>query len=136
MTQEELNDSFRNLIVELSELGYKQTNIGKILFGLSAFSQVSKFVAGINDPEKEINFGIAPLSKIGHLLDHDLHLVYIDPNDNETLNYVHQRNMAFREQLKIKVKDYLDNNISSRKANSNDPEKINKDIDEILSLLM
>lgn len=78
MNQDELNECFRNLIIELSELGYAKTNIGKILFGLSAFSQVTKFIAGINNPDQKINFGLSPLKKIGQLLDNDLYLVYID----------------------------------------------------------
>lgn len=135
MLQEELNDSFRYFINELAELGYKRTNIGKVLFGLSAFSQVSKFIQSIDNPDQKINFGISPLSKIGQLIDHDLHLVYVNPNDVETLNFLNQRNLAFKEELKEKVKNYLDENIS-RKTPSSDPEKLNKDVDEILSLLL
>lgn len=135
MLQEELNDSFRHFINDLAELGYKRTNIGKVLFGLSAFSQVSKFIQSIDNPDQKINFGISPLSKIGQLIDHDLHLVYVNPNDVETLNFLNQRNLAFKEELKEKVKNYLDENIS-RKTPSSDPEKLNKDVDEILSLLL
>jgi len=135
MLQEELNDSFRYFINDLAELGYKRTNIGKVLFGLSAFSQVSKFIQSIDNPDQKINFGISPLSKIGQLIDYDLHLVYVNPNDVEMLNLLNQRNLAFREELKEKVKNYLDENIS-RKTPSSDPEKLNKDVDEILSLLL
>jgi hypothetical protein len=135
MTQDEINEGFRNLIVDLAELGYKKTNIGRILFGMSAFSQVSKFVAGIDDPDQKNNFGIAPLSKIGSLIDHELHLVYVDPNDKETLDKLYEKNQEFYTELKGKIKDFLDDNIQSKKNATNDPERLNKSIDEILSLL-
>jgi hypothetical protein len=136
MTQDELNDSFRNLIIELSELGYKKTNIGRVIFGMSAFSQVSKFVAGIEDPEQKMNFGISPLSKIGDLLGNNLHLVYIPPNDKEAVDFIRNRNEKFVGELKSKIKDYLDNNIQTKRTQANDPDKLNRDVDDILSLLL
>lgn len=136
MNQEELNDSLRNLIVDLSNLGYKKTNIGRIIFGMSAFSQVSKFIAGIDDPELKINFGISPLSKIGDLLSNELHLVYIDPTDQEAITFLKGRNEKFVDELKGKIKDYLDNNIQTRKTNARDPEKLNREVEDILSLLL
>lgn len=136
MTQDEVNEGFRNLVLELSDLGYKQTNVGKVLFGLSAFSQVSKFVNGIENPDQKINFGISPLSKIGDLINNDLHLVYVNPNDTATLEFLQNKNLEFYAELKGKVKDYLDNNIQTRKNAANDPEKLNRDVDEILSFLL
>jgi len=133
MNQDELNECFRNLIIELSELGYAKTNIGKILFGLSAFSQVTKFIAGINNPDQKINFGLSPLKKIGQLLDNDLYLVYIDPNDRELLTTVYNRNLQFKEELKVKIKNYLDENINPKNVKDND--KLKKDVEDILSLL-
>lgn len=133
MKQDELNECFRNLIIELSELGYAKTNIGKILFGLSAFSQVTKFIAGINNPDQKINFGLSPLKKIGQLLDNDLYLVYIDPNDRELLTTVYNRNLQFKEELKVKIKNYLDENINPKNVKDND--KLKKDVEDILSLL-
>lgn len=136
MTQDEINESYRNLIVELADIGYKKTNIGRVLFGLSAFSQVSKFVAGVDDPEQKVNFGIAPLTKIGNLIDNELHLVYVNPNDKETLDFLYNKNQEYYTELKGKIKDYLDDNIQSKKNAANDPERLNRSVDEILSLLL
>ncbi len=135
MNQQEINDLFRNLIKSLADEGYKKTNVGKVLFGLNAFSQIDRFIKSIDNEGEKVNFGISPLTKIGNLLDYNLALVYIDPNDQQTNDLVYQKNMEFYELLKTKIKDYLDNNIQSRKNALSDKEKLHRDVDELLSLL-
>lgn len=135
MNQQEINDLFRELIKELAQEGYKKTNVGKVLFGLNAFSQVDRFVKSIDEENERVNFGISPLTKIGNLLDYKLSLVYVDPNDQEMSELIHKKNLDFYNLLKVKTRDYLDNNVQVKKSSLTDREKLTKDVDELLSLL-
>jgi hypothetical protein len=136
MNQRELNDYLRGLVEQLVGEGYKATNIGKLLFGLAAFSQVQKFIKSLDstDINDHTNFGIAPLTKIGKLLDYDLHLVFISEKDKDLHRSIVQKNVDFFEELKVAIRDYLNQQSESKKSGL-DSKKAEQDIDDILKML-
>lgn len=134
MIKSELNELFRDFVKRMKMFGFKPTTIGKMMFGLSAYSQVQKFTKGLDDGEDPIEFGYIPLSKIGRLLQYDLHLVYVQNSDNEFIADLAARNEEFGAELEVKMKNYLANSVKEKTVLT-DKEKISNAVDEILDML-
>lgn len=96
----EMNERLRKLVINLEQSGFKKTNIGKALLGVSSYSQMIKWVS--DDENLRTNFNVKPLSKIADLLNCELRLVMVNPKeDPEVDQLINNTNNQFLEQLRI-----------------------------------
>lgn len=95
-----VNDILRKLIQDMVEIGYKKTIIGKLLLGQSGYVPMLDF---IENPER--CFGIKPLSRLAETLEHEMHIVFIEKNENskEVIEKIDQINEVFFENLRENV---------------------------------
>jgi hypothetical protein len=137
MVKDEVNELFRILVRRIMAKGFKITAIGRLIFGPAAYSQIQKFMRGLDEKESAnpaIEFGYSPLAKIGKALDYNLHLVYIKTNDNEFNQIVTDRNVAFSKELETNILNYLEDSID-QKTLLTEKERIAKAVDELLDML-
>jgi len=135
MLKTEVNTLFRDLVDRITKRGFKITTIGKLIFGSNAYSQIQRFIKGLEvDTESHIEFGYSPLNKIGRLLDYDLHLVYVKRNDNIFAKVLYDRNNEFIEDLEIHIMNYLSNNVGEKNL-LNEKDRITKAVNQLLEML-
>jgi hypothetical protein len=96
----DINDLLRVVSRKVIGMGHKKTQIGKVLFGSSCYPMFQNFI----DPNKETDFGIKPLEKTAAVLEHELMLVFVDPNKQDPIvDDIREHNRQFV----IELEDYL-----------------------------
>lgn len=133
------NKVLKESLLQLVHNGYAKSIIGKILLGNSGAAAVMN---GFNQ-ESGFSFGLKPLTRIAKVLDREVHLVIIDPDDPETAKLMQDisvNNVKFINDLTKRITDFMVNqesgkiNSGSRSVGRND--KIHQaKVDELLKFL-
>ena len=105
MDVHELNELLKTIINDIVEewgsVSGIRHKVSKILLGAHGQASINRWMSG----ERETPFGIKPLTKIGNLLDYDVHLAFVKRKRDK--EYIHDLNIEFAKEFKSKINEYL-----------------------------
>lgn len=102
MTNEQFNQSLRELVINLIQDGYKKHHICSLTLGAQSGAQFDKFIQGDN-------MGIKPLQRILDAFDCDLMIVPVKKNDVENNIKIEEITKEFLNNAKQLLINNLDN---------------------------
>lgn len=106
MQIQQVNKILKESLMQLVNNGYAKSIIGKILLGSSGAAAV---MHGFNSDDG-FSFGIKPLTRIGKLMQKEVHIVFIDADgdkDLKLLQDIDKVNNEFINQLSQQITEYM-----------------------------
>ena len=109
-------------------MGYKKTNIGRIIFGASSYAMFLRFI----DEGKEQDFGIKPLERAADVLGYETRVVFVNPdNEDPIIDEIRERNQKYALELEEYLIEHFNNNSEEKRTRKS---TLDNAIDSILNL--
>lgn len=131
MEPADVNELLRTKLLELIDSGWLKTHIGKILLGPNGQAHLNHFLKEGTLPN---DFGLKPLTKIGNVVNYDLHIAFIKADDVESIQQVNDMNHDFVDTLIEDMVNYLSKNTNSINLTRGGKSQIDSILDDLLDL--